>query len=72
MSFSAPAVHIAGLTTKWEEGNKDLAELRERFDSADTKYKADLEAALAGLREVSNDAERLNIGGKRDRREFNE
>ena len=50
---TAPAAHITSLTSKWEESNKDMAELRERFDSADAKYKEDLEAALNGLREVS-------------------
>ena len=53
LTISAPAAHIATLTAKWEEGNKDLAELRQKYESSDNKYKEDLEAALTALRTVS-------------------
>ena len=52
MMFPAPAAHLTSLCSKFEEANKDNAELRARYDAADNKYKEDQEAALAALRQV--------------------
>ena len=51
--ISAPADHIKSLASKWEEGNKELADIQQRLESADEQSKADLEMALTNLRTVS-------------------